>query len=1101
MAKAQADLAKATTNPARLKALNAEAKAYKELDPAQRQVATNLEKLQTAFARQSKAVEPQILDTFNGAIAIASKGLVYLTPLAREAAIALTSVEDSVKGALGSPFWKNFGETLGQETGPAIKSFAVDLGNVAHGIAGLVQGMLPLVHQLEPALESLTGSFAKSGNSQGFRDFVTWAQENGPHVVQVIGDIGSALGVVTKDALPVGEVLLDIVDDVAKLVTQLDHINPLLVTFGVGIFSASRLLPHLTGAGKALRDIFDGLSGGAGGGSAAKGASGLVKVATRIGAIGAAAVTTLGAVGALTAGIAALAVAAGTVKAIKDTQSDFDKGDDPIGNLRQRRKVIRSHGDNPTISGDQGTGTAILAAAEARRRAAAMAKSDAQDEAVWRQRTTSAVTKQAIALGNLQNQQLEIARTTIQAKDASDKYSAALHRQADAFTVVHTAAETALEANLNLHQSYADLAQSVKDNGHSLDINTQKGRNNIQAIVNVADAINQQDQAWFKSESASKGIKVATDEVSARLATQRQHLIDVATSLGLSKDAAEKYAKSLLKTPKEVKTSIEIPAVTKLEKELEDLRVKLFELTSKPYVITVQASVAKLPGGSTYGQQVPNYSTQGTRPGRKPFATGGTVYGPGTGTSDSILARLSNGEGVVTARAMKNLAAAGVTIDKLNSFAAGGIAGLSTGGLPTSPIYSGAIGGADGSLRALMSSVMQFIQRDLPQAMKGGASAIASSAQQMIDDLANLRTEYAKLASDTTKEGKKAFAKLGDAGPALRSTKAFEAAEKAIERYAAKLQKASNQNDTLTTKIQANKDAMAAYKAAVASSVVSLGDFTNYGFDATSQLTDLTNAQDVYTASVTKYGKASTNALTAAQNVASAQKAYNSAKLSGKNIVADEHAAVAVARKYAKNILFLKSKGLGTAALQDILAKGPEQGAAIADALAHDLPDIKALNAAQNTLASIGNTLGIKTSAWTNQAGKDVGAGILKGLQAQEKALVSYMAHLGDALAKSFKKSLGIKSPSTVFAEAGEHTVTGYVQGIERARRKAHGAVRGLASEAMTAVAYGDAGRGSGSVGGGGVHIHGDVTIASPLDAAAFWQHADAWTKHNGRTR
>lgn len=36
------------------------------------------------------------------------------------------------------------------------------------------------------------------------------------------------------------------------------------------------------------------------------------------------------------------------------------------------------------------------------------------------------------------------------------------------------------------------------------------------------------------------------------------------------------------------------------------------------------------------------------------LATGGVVRGPGTGTSDSILALLSNGEGVVTARAMAN---------------------------------------------------------------------------------------------------------------------------------------------------------------------------------------------------------------------------------------------------------------------------------------------------------------------------------------------------------------------------------------------------------------------------------------------------------------
>ncbi|ETZ64362.1 hypothetical protein E3G59_001574 [Mycobacteroides abscessus] len=54
------------------------------------------------------------------------------------------------------------------------------------------------------------------------------------------------------------------------------------------------------------------------------------------------------------------------------------------------------------------------------------------------------------------------------------------------------------------------------------------------------------------------------------------------------------------------------------------------------------------------------------------FAAGGLVRGPGTGTSDSILAWLSNGEGVVTAKGMKN--------------GAGIVAALNSGWVP-SPAY------------------------------------------------------------------------------------------------------------------------------------------------------------------------------------------------------------------------------------------------------------------------------------------------------------------------------------------------------------------------------------------------------------------------------
>jgi hypothetical protein len=58
------------------------------------------------------------------------------------------------------------------------------------------------------------------------------------------------------------------------------------------------------------------------------------------------------------------------------------------------------------------------------------------------------------------------------------------------------------------------------------------------------------------------------------------------------------------------------------------------------------------------------------------FATGGYVSGPGTGTSDSILAHLSNGEYVMNARAVKENGALIAAInngDPLPKFATGGL--------------------------------------------------------------------------------------------------------------------------------------------------------------------------------------------------------------------------------------------------------------------------------------------------------------------------------------------------------------------------------------------------------------------------------------------
>jgi hypothetical protein len=73
------------------------------------------------------------------------------------------------------------------------------------------------------------------------------------------------------------------------------------------------------------------------------------------------------------------------------------------------------------------------------------------------------------------------------------------------------------------------------------------------------------------------------------------------------------------------------------------------------------------------------------------FASGGLVVGPGTKTSDSILARLSNNEFVMNADAVSHY---GVRfMDMLNRMALPSIPRFATGGLVTAPMGSDAGGG------------------------------------------------------------------------------------------------------------------------------------------------------------------------------------------------------------------------------------------------------------------------------------------------------------------------------------------------------------------------------------------------------------------------
>lgn len=115
-----------------------------------------------------------------------------------------------------------------------------------------------------------------------------------------------------------------------------------------------------------------------------------------------------------------------------------------------------------------------------------------------------------------------------------------------------------------------------------------------------------------------------------------------------------------------------------------------------------------------------NTGTSSQREGVGSFATGGMVRGPGTGTSDSILARLSDGEFVVKAAAVRKygpqfLAAINSLRFKMPKFASGGLVSM-----PKMPQFN--MGG-------LVDSLTTGMQYQVPRFADGGMVAIPAQAQ------------------------------------------------------------------------------------------------------------------------------------------------------------------------------------------------------------------------------------------------------------------------------------------------------------------------------------------------------------------------------------
>ncbi|MFF3511528.1 phage tail tape measure protein [Streptomyces sp. NPDC002573] len=280
---------------------------------------------------------------------------------------------------------------------------------------------------------------------------------------------------------------------------------------------------------------------------------------------------------------------------------------------------------------------------------------------------------------------------------------------------LNTAHRSAFDAETAFHQAIADAKQAIKDNGRTLDINTDAGRKNRDVLSQLAAKTEDLVDKKLKE-------KTSWDQVDKTYQQGRKNLIDVATAMTGSKEKAKELADELLKAPEAKKLQITVDkkaaesdindfnaAVRKspgsksvtlktlssgAEQILNAFGFKVTHLKNGSVTVSaktgqalsgignVQSAVDALNGktaivtvminGVKTGVDPNQYYSQGPHAKGGPvrgyavggsvqaFPGGGYVQGPGGGTSDSITAispggayRVSNTEYVVQSSAVK----------------------------------------------------------------------------------------------------------------------------------------------------------------------------------------------------------------------------------------------------------------------------------------------------------------------------------------------------------------------------------------------------------------------------------------------------------------
>ncbi|MFD5682203.1 phage tail tape measure protein [Streptomyces bacillaris] len=181
------------------------------------------------------------------------------------------------------------------------------------------------------------------------------------------------------------------------------------------------------------------------------------------------------------------------------------------------------------------------------------------------------------------------------------------------------------------------------------------------------------------------------------------------------------------------------------------------------------------------------------------------------------------------------------------------------------------------------------------------------------------------------------------------------------------------------------------------------------------------------------------------------------------SIIQTLQARVGQAQAFAQQLAALRKKGLRADLIEQIASAGVEQGAYAASALANaSKSQIKQVNAAQSALVKAAGSAGATAGDALYGSGIRAAQGLVKGLQAEQKAIERQMLTIAKGMQKAIKKALGIKSPSRVMALIGRFIPQGLAEGID--------GDRGLVDRSMAGLVDPDAvltPSGAGSYGGG----------------------------------
>ncbi|WP_326828672.1 hypothetical protein OIE13_22290 [Streptosporangium sp. NBC_01810] len=220
--------------------------AFAKLSKQEKALAKDIKAFKDEYVDWQQSLQPDVFPVIRSGMDLLSTGMKTGTPLIKASAKAFDELIKKTNEGLKSEQWTSFFDDLTEQAPRAIEGLGTAAGNVAGGLAGIIQAFLPYTDQLMTWLENMTQGFEDWGQnlkgSPEFEAFMSYVQTNGPKVGEVLGNIATFAGKILEAGAGPGAGALDFLVTLSEKLAEMSPEQVEAIAKGVAaIFAAAKL--------------------------------------------------------------------------------------------------------------------------------------------------------------------------------------------------------------------------------------------------------------------------------------------------------------------------------------------------------------------------------------------------------------------------------------------------------------------------------------------------------------------------------------------------------------------------------------------------------------------------------------------------------------------------------------------------------------------------------------------------------------------------------------------------------------------------------------------------------------------------------------------